>query len=167
MVVEFFKDPTESYPLNETQIKLIKYYIDDRDFGHDNLPWIYHKNGSKELTDWHKQAIRMIKNIDISTENERQENYKARQEEKEERTRKDNAIAARQRGFIPRAPAKPRPKFPKKSQLVAKGQVNARKLDKTFGGDYAKFREEMLKKIRKHESELRLKRKRATRMTSS
>lgn len=167
MVVEFFKNPTESHHLSETQIKLIKYYIDDRDFGHDNLPWIYHKDGSKELTDWHKQAIRMIKNIDISTEDERKETYRARQEEEEEKAKKQKAIAARQRGFIPRTPAKPRPKFPKTSQLVSKGQVNAKKLDKVFGGDYNKFKEQMLKQIRQHEAELRLKRKRTANMANS
>lgn len=158
MVEQFFKDPTESYPLNQTQIQLIKYYIDDRDFGHDTLPWIYHKDGSKELTDWHKQALRLITQLDKITEAERQENAKARSEESEERAKRENAARARQQGFIPRTKAKPRPKFPKQSQLVKKGQAAARKLENQFKGDYSKFKSDVLAAYRKHEKELKRRR---------
>jgi len=103
----------------------------------------------------------MIKNIDNSTESERVATYQERQKEKEERVKKENAIAARQRGFIPRTKAKPRPKFPKTSQIVSTGQARARQLNKQYGGDYAKFRAEVLKTIQKHEAELKRKRRRA------
>jgi hypothetical protein len=161
-VVELvFKRPTAGYKLTQGQIELIKYYIDDRDFGHDCLPWIINADGSKELTEYHKHAMRLLREIDRSTERERNEAYQQDAKEQEENKRMQQIQKQRQSGFIPRTKAKPRMKFPEKSRVVGATKAT-QELARKYKGDYAKFRKEMMEKMKRDREKAASKKKSTT-----